>query len=207
MLRLRDIMTTELVTVSPELSVRDTMELLVTSHVSGAPVVANHRVVGVVSATDLLTFAATAPALPDEGRLDAALEELAPDNARGEDYEPALNWFVDMRVDEEFNVAERMDEMGARRAALDRFADHTVSEVMNDSICWLPSSTRVDEAADFMRTSGIHRVLVMDDGVLVGIVSMKDIADAVADHRLTERTYVFGATPRIDRRSASRRLR
>lgn len=58
MLRLRDIMTTELVTVSPELSLRDAMELLVTSHVSGAPVVAQHRVVGVVSATDLLGFAA-----------------------------------------------------------------------------------------------------------------------------------------------------
>ncbi len=41
MLRLRDIMTTELVTVAPELSLRDAMELLVTSHVSGAPVVAS----------------------------------------------------------------------------------------------------------------------------------------------------------------------
>jgi len=64
--------------------------------------------------------------------------------------------------------------------------------VMSDRICSLPSHTRVDQAADFMRTTAIHRVLVMDDGVLVGIVSMKDIADAVADHKLTERTYVFG---------------
>ena len=192
MLRLRDIMTTELVTVSPELSLRDAMELLVSSHVSGAPVVAQHRVVGVVSAMDLLGFAATTPAVTDETRMDAGLEELQSDAEPGEDDEPSSNWFIEMRADEETDVAERFREMGARRAASDWFAEHTVSEVMSDSVCSLPSNTRVDQAADYMRTAAIHRVLVMDDGALVGIVSMKDIADAVADHKLTERTYVFG---------------
>ena len=205
MLRLRDIMTTELVTVSPELSLRDAMELLVASHVSGAPVVAQHRVVGVVSAMDLLGFAASAPAVTDEPRLDAGLEELESDAEHREGDEPAANWFVDMRVDEETDVAERFSEIETRRAASDWFAGHTVSEVMNDTICSLPSNTRVDRAADFMRTAAIHRVLVMDDGNLVGIVSMKDIADAVADHRLIERTYVFGAVPLLDPRPVFRR--
>jgi CBS domain-containing protein len=45
----------------------------------------------------------------------------------------------------------------------------------------------------------------MDDGVLVGIVSMKDIADAVADHKLTDRMYVFGTGPILDRRHDARR--
>ena len=49
MLRLRDIMTTELLTFSPETSVRDAMESLAAKHVSGAPVVAGTKVVGVVS--------------------------------------------------------------------------------------------------------------------------------------------------------------
>lgn len=198
-------MTTELVTVSPELSLRDAMELLVTSHVSGAPVVAQHRVVGVVSAMDLLGFAASAPAVTDETQSDAGLEELESDAEHREGDEPAANWFVEMRIDEESDVAERFNEMETRRAASDWFAGHTVSEVMNHKICALPSSTRVDQAADFMRTAAIHRVLVMDDGVLVGIVSMKDIADAVADHRLTERTYVFGGAPIPDGRSVLRR--
>jgi CBS domain-containing protein len=196
MLRLRDIMTTELVTVSPELSLRDAMELLVSSHVSGAPVVAQHRVVGVVSATDLLGFAATTPAVSDDTRLDAGLEESEYDAEQAEGDEPSANWFVEMRVDGETDVAERFRQSGARRPASDWFAEHTVSEVMSDSVCSLPSNTRVDQAADYMRTAGIHRVLVMDDGVLVGIVSMMDIAEAVADHKLTERTYVFGAAAR-----------
>ena len=205
MLRLRDIMTTELVTVSPELSLRDAMELLVTNHISGAPVVAQRRVVGVISAMDLLGFSAAAPAGLDEARREAGFEELEAGAEHGEGDEPAANWFVDMRADEETDVAERFNEMESRRAAADWFAGHTVSEVMNHSICSLPSNSRVDQAADFMRSAGIHRVLVMDDGNLVGIVSMKDIADAVADHRLVERTYIFGAATRLDSRSATRR--
>lgn len=193
MLRLRDIMTTELVTVSPELSLRDAMELFVSAHVSGAPVVAQQRVVGVVSVTDLLGFAATAPGVPDDARLDAGVADLESDSEPGEGDEPMANWFVELRADDASDVAEHFNETGSQRPAMDRFAEHTVSEVMNDHVCSLSSTTRVDEAADFMRRSGIHRVLVMDDGTLVGIVSMKDIADAVADHKLTERTYVFGA--------------
>ena len=197
-------MTTELVTVSPELSLRDAMELLVTNHISGAPVVAQRRVVGVISAMDLLGFSAGATAVLDEARREAGFEELEA-GVDGEGDEPAVNWFVDMRVDEETDVAERFGEMESRRAAADWFAGHTVSEVMTHNICSLPSTTRVDQAADFMRSAGIHRVLVMDDGHLVGIVSMKDIADAVADHRLVEWTYIFGAVTRSDRPSTARR--
>ena len=204
MLRLRDIMTTELVTVSPELSLRDAMELFVAAHVSGAPVVAQQRVVGVVSVTDLLGFVATAPGVPDETRLEASLEELESDAELGEGDEPMATWFVELRSDEESDVADHFNETGSRRLRLDRFAEHTVSEVMNDSVCSLPSATRVDQAADFMRNAGIHRVLVMDDGALVGIVSMKDIADAVADHKLTERTYVFGGASAVERRPTPR---
>ena len=111
---------------------------------------------------------------------------------------------MEHRLDEESDVAEHFTETGARRMVLDRFADHTVSEVMNDNVCSLPSATRVDQAADFMRRNGIHRVLVMDEGELVGIVSMKDIADAVADHKLTDRTYVFGGAKTVEPRPTSR---
>ena len=53
----RDIMTRNVTTVTPELPLREAIDVLVTNHVSGAPVVQNERVVGIVSATDLPTFA------------------------------------------------------------------------------------------------------------------------------------------------------
>jgi CBS domain-containing protein len=55
----------------------------------------------------------------------------------------------------------------------------------------LPPDADVETAADYMRRAEIHRLLVLDAGRLVGIVSALDIATAVADHRLTRRTYVF----------------
>lgn len=188
-------MTTDLVTVSPELSLRDAMDLLVTNHISGAPVVTQRRVVGVVSATDLLGFAAASPAVIDEPTSGVGMEELESGAEPGAGDEPAANWFVDLRIDEGSDVTERFNENGTRRAASAWFDEHTVSDVMNHGICALPSGTRVDQAADFMRTCAIHRVLVMDEGHLVGIVSMKDIVDAVADHRLVER--VSNAGPAI----------
>ena len=67
MLQLRDIMTTAVATLTPDTSLRDAMELLATRHVSGAPVVAGSKVVGVVSATDLLDFALSSPDEPTGG--------------------------------------------------------------------------------------------------------------------------------------------
>ena len=73
MLRLRDIMTTDVLTVSPETSIREAMELLGRHHVSGAPVVSGLKLVGVVSANDLMTFASALPGAPTErDRRDAA---------------------------------------------------------------------------------------------------------------------------------------
>ena len=62
MLRLRDIMATDVVAISSEATVREAMELLSRHHVSGAPVVNGSTLVGVVSATDLMEFAAALPA-------------------------------------------------------------------------------------------------------------------------------------------------
>src|SRR5690606_41405673 len=75
MLRLRDIMTSDVVTVTPETTLRDAMELFSRHHISGAPVMAGTKVLGLISATDILEFASTAsrataqpapPEIPDE---------------------------------------------------------------------------------------------------------------------------------------------
>ena len=55
----------------------------------------------------------------------------------------------------------------------------------------LPPDADAHTAADMMSRQRIHRVLVTEGDKLVGIVSALDVAQAVADHRLTERTFVF----------------
>lgn len=150
MLKLNDIMTRDVVTAAPDMTIRDAMELLSERHVSGAPVVDGGKVVGVFSATDLLAF----------------LLDL-------NDTTPSLTFR---------RPRERMTSL----------EDVTVDEVMTRKVQSLPPDCSVDEAAVLMGEKQIHRVLVMQGDVLLGIVSTFDVAKAVAEHRIRSRTYVFG---------------
>src|SRR5690606_486373 len=61
MLRLRDIMTEDVITVTPDTTLRAAMELFSTHQISGAPVKEGNRIAGVISATDIVAFATTPP--------------------------------------------------------------------------------------------------------------------------------------------------
>ena len=199
MLRLSDVMTTDVRTISPDTSLRDAMELLSSEHISGAPVTAGNKVVGVVSATDLLAFAAALPGAPTERPEEsAAVPDEEPAAELTEGAEPAASFFADMWDDAGADVAERFSEVSGPEWNV--LEEHTVEEAMNRAICSLPPDALVDRAANYMRTAGVHRLLVMRGDTLVGIVSTTDIAAAVADHKLTTRTYVFGAKAECDER-------
>lgn len=191
MLRLNEIMTKDVVTVPADMSVRDAMSLFATRHITGAPVVAQGKVVGVVSLTDLAELAAASPSVP-MGRPDTQAEwgewDEEPDQPDGS--EPASAFFSDLWDDAGAEVSERMRVTeGPEWSALDQTS---VSEAMTRHILSLSPSTAVEYAASFMRSSGIHRVLVMDGDQLLGLVSTSDISAAVADHKLESRVYVFG---------------
>lgn len=198
MLKLRDIMTRDVITVSPELGLRDAMELLTSKHVSGAPVVAGGKVVGVISATDLLTFAASLPGVPTERTDQSELGEWGDVPGWENGTEPPGTYFTELWGDAGAEVDERFrDAAGPEWNILE---EHTVAEAMTRSVCSLSSDAEVPPAADYMRREGIHRLLVMDGGQLSGIVSAMDIAKAVAERRLTTRTYVFNRERDFDER-------
>jgi CBS domain-containing protein len=201
MLLLRDIMTRDVVTVAPELSVRDAMDLLTTRHISGAPVASTGRVIGVVSLTDLAEFAAGSPGVPTERPELADWGEWESSGDHSEEDEPPAAFFAEFWDDAGADVAERISETDGPEWNV--LAEHVVSEVMNRRLCALAPDTPVDRAADAMRNAGIHRVLVMEGDALVGLVSTKDISDAVADRRLTSRVYGFGAPRSSVRRSST----
>ena len=194
MLKLRDIMTTDIVTVTPETTVRDAMELLATRHVSGAPVMNQSEIVGVVTTADLLSFAASTPGAPTqhEGQTEwgAGLEDQPDlDEVAEPEDEPNGAFFTELWDDAGAEVTERSASVeGPEWNELD---EHDVSEVMTRKLWSLPPDESVDRAAEVMRSAAIHRVLVTSAGKLVGIVSTSDIASAVADHKLKSRTYVF----------------
>ncbi|MBA3890033.1 MAG: CBS domain-containing protein [Gemmatimonadaceae bacterium] len=182
-------MTTDVVTVSPTTTLRQAAELFAQRHIGGAPVVDGQQVVGVVSATDILTFAATAPP-PRETEGDTDDEWVPPsDETTWDADDDAASFFADRWVYSESDTVDYFAEStGQPGVALD---GHTVSEVMTQGILSLAPGTDGAVAAERMRTSDVHRLLVMRDGALVGILSTTDLARAIADRRVGKRTYVF----------------
>ncbi|HVA57715.1 MAG: CBS domain-containing protein [Gemmatimonadaceae bacterium] len=194
MLKLRNIMTTDVVSVTPLTTLRDAMELLARRHVSGAPVLQGDKVVGVVSASDLIGFAASQPGVPTEQEEPGDTEwrdwsDLpVPDVSDAED-EPSAEFFTDLWDDAGAEVTERMASVeGPEWNVLE---EHEVREVMTRRLWALKPGDAVEQAAELMSRAGIHRVLVVDEGALVGIVTGTDIARAVAEGKVQARTYVF----------------
>lgn len=62
MLAIHELMTTDVLTLPPDCTIREAAELLSTEHVGGAPVSAHGQLLGMVTMTDLLAFIASLPA-------------------------------------------------------------------------------------------------------------------------------------------------
>lgn len=147
MLKVKDIMTRELLTLEPNTSIREAAEILATEHVSGAPVVHAGRPLGMVSAQDLLEFIAGLPSNPE-----------------------AVTGGVD-------------------HGLLD---DHTVEEAMTRGpLTTIDAEAPASRAAELMQKERVHRLPVVEGNRLVGIITTTDLVKAVADRRLSYRTFVF----------------
>jgi CBS domain-containing protein len=144
----RDVMQTRVVTIEADASLLDAQRLFVEEEINGAPVVdADGRVVGVLSARDLLRGAAE--------EQDTVLSEP--------------HYYRDLA---EFSGP---DWSNGPADFQNRMASRTVSEVMTEGALTFPPDAAVEEIARTLRQSRIHRVLIAEDGALVGIVSTFDL--------------------------------
>ncbi|MBK8249775.1 MAG: CBS domain-containing protein [Gemmatimonadetes bacterium] len=181
MLRVKDIMTPNVVTLTPEQSLRQAIDTLVTCRIQGAPVVDNGRVVGVLSAPDLLEFESVAgnePEETDEGDVEEWQE--------GDEW--SSSYFTDLWTGRDEDVVERVATQGRAMSFLD---SHTVGEAMARTVCTLPADLEVSNAAQRLLAAGVQRAIVTDDTGFIGILSATDILRAVAEHRLTVKQMVF----------------
>lgn len=143
-------------------TVRRLIDFFMTERIYGAPVVnRNGEPVGVVTARDVIGFESL-----DRDELRTllhlkAMEGDAQDNLPGPEgrLEPASG---------------RPDE------------NCTVAEIMTRTLIALPGTASLLEAVRLMHQHHIHRVFVVDDGELVGVVSSSTLVNALVG------TYVAG---------------
>ena len=197
MLKVRDIMTAGPITVTPETSLRNAIELFTREHISGAPVVTGGKLVGVISSSDLLAFAAAPPDradAPDPGEAYDNLSEVEPDAdiAMADDTVSDSAFFTDMLSDADTEVDIRM--AGMLDPGLDVLDEFTVADAMTTAMKTIGPEVDAVAAARLMAKTRVHRLIVVERNRPIGIISTTDLTRAVAERLLPEQAIVAAAT-------------
>jgi len=165
---LASIMTRDVVVVNAATALPEAMQMFADEQITGAPVVQGGAVVGVVSTTDFLAF-----------RVETEEAEISTFEDEEAGYPEEENpFFLDAWGD---TGPDLIEPSAVDAPELDRFGSHTVSDIMSPRVYSLPSTAPVREAAKRLLELQIHRILVIDDEELVGLVTTTDIVRAVAE--------------------------
>ena len=157
MLRARDIMQVQVVTVNPSLPLADFEVMLEREGVSGTPVIDNAGLCGVVSRTDLIRTLADAV-----GSAEATLAYYQ--EVGGAAPSPT----------------------SAGRMASDQVATKVVRDIMTTELLAVSGDQPVREVAQMMVNRGVHRLLVTEGRRLLGLVTTLDLVRAIADGKFNE---------------------
>ncbi len=181
-LRVHEIMTSDVVAFSPRLTLREAIVELADHALGGAPVVENDRVIGVISASDILEFVAGRVSLDAPSETDAEDWSDADDEDDaefgGDDEEDPSEFYLSATMD----LADLQDELsGLGRDLLDQ---HRIEEIMTKRLISIAPDAEVSEAASLMLYTSVHRLLVIENDRLHGVVSTSDIVRAVAQKKL-----------------------
>jgi CBS domain-containing protein len=149
--QIEEIMTRDVVTVTPATSIQSVAKLMADHGISGLPVVDDDRhVVGIISEGDLI------------------IRQQPPDRVLHEQ-SPRRPWWRGFFDDAEGLAREYRKVVGT-----------TVGEVMTRAVVSISPVFGVETAASILHARGFRRLPVVRDGKLVGIISRGDLVRALA---------------------------
>lgn len=150
----KDLMTTDVETVEADWPINRVAQFLTDRNISGAPVVDSEQLVGVISLTDIARYDGTAG--------DPVATE-----------KPASFY----RTEVEPNYAE--EDLNALRVSQGN--ETTAEHVMTPQIYDVSKHTSVQQVAQVMYRSGIHRVFVTQGDQILGVITAQDMLKVVAE--------------------------
>lgn len=181
-MEIRELMTPDPWTLQPEMTLRDAIERLADAGVSGAPVVANEVLVGVLSVSDIVEFESASPGVPAHRDQPEWGTIGNPERLEEDEAEPFSDFFRDMWADSNADVLERMTT--SESPEWDFLSEHVVGEVMTRKVMSVTTDYDIVEAARLMVDRGVHRLIVTEGDTLRGIVTTMDFLRAVAAEKL-----------------------
>lgn len=176
---LKALMTPAPVTIAPGATLRDAVELFAKVGVNALPVTDGDEIVGVITTLSIITFESLTPGVPTE-RDPSDVWELEPPV---EEDLPAAAYFAELWDDAGTDIDERFRVTDSPE--WDFLSDHRVEEAMLPEPIELSPDASVDDAAQRMRATGAHAVLIVEHGKLRGIVTTMDITRAFTEERPT----------------------
>lgn len=153
-LKVRDLMTTEVLTLRPEDTVKKAAIRLAVDNMSGAPVVDNkNHLLGFLSEIDILNLI-----LKSQTELDK---------------ENVVDRLLDYSMDSTLSNDDYLKEIS------DKISNTSVSEIMVRSVMTTTPDAPIIEVLRTMLSLRINRIPVLEKGVLVGDISRGDIIFAL----------------------------
>ncbi len=148
----RDIMTTPVVSVTEEQTIKEVVDLLAKNHLSGLPVVDDaNNVVGIISDTDIVRYSHQVNVVPFTD----------------------LSGWISPYAD--------ISDLASLRKGIDQLATTKVSRVMTKKVFTAREDTPTTEIAKLMTRRKINRVPIVDAaGKLIGIVTRADLVQNMA---------------------------
>lgn len=153
-MKVEDIMTREPVTIAPGSTVRKAAAAMKKNHVGGLPVVGDGKVVGIITDSDVLSLLKTGD-LSHDLWLPSPLEII----------EVPIREFINWE-----NTKKALSDIGST----------PVRDVMSQPVATVAPGVEIEEAAATMLRKKVNRLPVVDQGMLVGIVTRADIVEGIA---------------------------
>jgi CBS domain-containing protein len=150
-----DYMQRDVVTVTPDSTLREALSLMTENHVTGLPVMDNvSRCIGLITANDILNYEQEhAGEAADDGTVD----------------------FFDPE-------SQQWNSVPLSAFGLEEFGHVRVQDVMTRDLIWVDRDTSLKDVAQRMVNERVHRVLVMDmTSRLYGILSAYDFVRVAAE--------------------------
>ena len=153
-LKARDLMTTEVVTLKPDETVKKAVIKFALDNISGAPVVdSRNHLLGILSETDILNLIMVYQQKLEKDQSDAEM----------------LTYSMDSSDD--------VDE--ALKTISDEISNMSVSDVMTRTVLTTTPDASIMEVLRSMINLKVNRLPVVEKGVLVGILTRGDIIFAL----------------------------
>jgi CBS domain-containing protein len=153
----RDLMNSRVIYFSPEDSIFEVVRVFSREKISGAPVVKNEKVVGVISNSDIVKFIHTklAKKLGIQEMMSTSLLLL--------------------------NIARLSKDYLTLKKDCDRISKTKVKDVMSKEVLIVSPDTVLIDIADIMERKDINRLPVVEKNKLIGMVCRADVIRALIE--------------------------